>query len=184
MFFDLDGTLCDTDEANYEAYAKAFNDEGYTISESDFWEYARGTHADFFIAKLAPNISTEAIARLRKRKAEYYPQLMHLIRPHKELISFLRVIAPLHETVLVTTASRQNAIHVLAASNISSLFKYKVFGDDVTNPKPHAEAYEKALQLTGLSSDEVIAFEDSQAGIDAATAASIKVIKVAISHEI
>jgi beta-phosphoglucomutase len=182
LFFDLDGTLCDTDQANYHAYSKAFQDEGHHIDEPTFWSEAVGTHANDFIRALIPGISTESVKRIREHKARYYPELMHLVRPHRELIDFLKVTSPLHQTVLVTTAAEANAMSVVRATGLVELFDHFVFGTSVEHNKPHPEAYLKALQLTGLQPDEALAFEDSQTGIDAAVAAGLKVIKIAISR--
>ena len=52
--------------------------------------------------------------------------------------------------------------------------------DQVVMAKPNPEAYLKALELSGLHSYEVLAFEDSISGIQAAKAAGIQVLKIKI----
>ena len=178
LFFDLDGTLCDTDEANYVAYSKALGEMGYTITPEEF-STTVGLRADVFIPRLAAGISETAVKQVMSRKSEIYVDTLHMVRPNKELISFLSLMKPLHTVVLVTTAKQVNAQNVLKAVGLDKLFDHMVFGDQVDRPKPDPEAYLRALALAGLKSDQAIAFEDSEAGMEAATAAGIKVLKVA-----
>jgi len=184
LFFDLDGTLCDTDQANYEAYARAFRDEGITIDPEAFTELQgrQGLRADAFIPKLAPGIAPEAVARIRAAKAKYYPDCMHLVAPNEQLINFIRMSRGQHTTALVTTAQRANALGVLKHAAITDLFDHMVFGGDVTHPKPHPEAYLKALEISGLDPNDVIAFEDSESGVASAAAAGLKVIRVKVAN--
>ena len=88
FFFDLDGTLCDTDKANYLAYKKSFKKEGYQFTKSDF-NKVNGHRADIFIPMLIKNISKSKVQLIREHKAEYYPELLHLVKPNKSLINFL-----------------------------------------------------------------------------------------------
>ncbi|MCY7304006.1 MAG: HAD-IA family hydrolase [Thermoleophilia bacterium] len=44
--------------------------------------------------------------------------------------------------------------------------------------KPHPEGYLRALDLLGLGASEVVAFEDTEAGIAAATSAGLRCIAV------
>jgi len=103
-----------------------------------------------------------------------------LVKPNQRLIDFIALMREGHVMALVTTAERGNAIRVLRASGLDEMFDYMIFGADVTQAKPHPEAYLKALELSGLAPQDVIAFEDSESGIKAATSAGLRVIKVSI----
>lgn len=177
LFFDLDGTLCDTNEANYLAYKKALKDCGYVLSRKDF-ERSIGLRADKFIPLLFPDISLDEVNIIRELKADYYQDMTAVLKPNKHIIDFFLMMNPDHITVLVTTASKNNAQPVLKKVGLIDMFNFTVYGDDVDNPKPDPEAYSLALALSGLRPDEVIAFEDSESGILSAVKAGIKVIKV------
>jgi HAD superfamily hydrolase (TIGR01509 family) len=181
MFFDLDGTLCSTDEANYAAYAKALAEVGYTFRREDF-PRTRGLNSKDFLPLIAPGIQVDDIRKVVAKKAEYYPEFMYTVKPNHELINFLSTMRGRHVTVLVTTAKRINAPHVLRVANLVDSFDHMVFGDDIEYLKPHPQAYLRALELTGLQPAEVIAFEDSDVGAAAAAAAGIAVIRVRDNH--
>ncbi len=178
LFFDLDGTLCDTDEANFQAYKQAFADHGHPLKRADYFA-TNGQRADTFLPKLLKvGAKDPLVEQVWDRKAELYGDFLHLTRPNRATIDFLRAFTNTHITVLVTTAKQRNAEKVLAVANISDLFDHKIFGDHVTNPKPDPEIYLKGLKLAKVAAHEVVAFEDSPVGLAAAEAAGIPVIKV------
>ena len=178
FFFDLDGTLIDTEEANFQAYKKAINSVcGINIIKSQYRKTNGMVYSDF-LPILVPNIKPSEIKKISEQKKEFYKTQMHLTKPNIFLIDFLKRMADDYTTILVTTAKKDNANTVLAAPRITKQFDFMVFGDDVKKMKPNPEAYKVALKLSGLKKDEVVAFEDSQVGISAAHSAGISTIHI------
>ena len=182
LFFDMDGTLVDSFMSNFEAYRLAIESVGRTIDLVTFAP-TFGQRVDVFLPALFPDISTEDIELIKKEKTRVLPQFVHLARPNQPLINFIRSVRGHHTTVLVTTATLVNALVVLKALAIEDLFDYFVTGDIVSTAKPHPEAYLKALEVTGLKVDEVLAFEDSETGIASARAAGIMTLTIKIPEE-
>jgi HAD superfamily hydrolase (TIGR01509 family) len=178
FFFDLDGTLVDTYQADFLAYRDAISAvTGASISDEQFAK----THGQEMRQKLKSfnlKLSTEEIANIAEHKKQYYGRYIDQTKPLKELIGFLRYVSNGHTTVLVTTAKAQNAKLVLEAHGLTKFFTHTVFGDEVQYSKPHPQAYKLALAKCGLRPKEVIAFEDSDSGITSATKAGIVVVKV------
>jgi HAD superfamily hydrolase (TIGR01509 family) len=183
LFFDLDGTLVDTLEANAQAYIEAVKaiDKEFT---REMYAEIHGMRVDLFLPKYFPDITTEDIDKVRRAKAAIYPKYLHLARPHRQLIDFIKTLRTQHTTVLVTMAQRINTEAVLKAAKLVNMFDFIITGNDVEHAKPHPESYLKALEITGLLSDEALAFEDSESGIEAAKAAGIPVITITIPEEI
>jgi beta-phosphoglucomutase len=177
FFFDLDGTLVDTHQANFEAYARALADSGVIITFDDFKPMI-GHQAKKFLPILAPGLTEEEYKEIAERKAEYYKELAHLTRLNVNLVKFIEGMKTDHTIALVTTARRRNAAVVLAHHGLDKVFDCIVTADDVEQSKPRPDGYLKSLQITGLNADEVIAFEDSQVGSDAAQGAGISVVMV------
>jgi HAD superfamily hydrolase (TIGR01509 family) len=69
---------------------------------------------------------------------------------------------------IVTTGKRGNTFEILDFHGIRSRFDIIVTGDDVTNPKANPEPYFKAIELAYLLPEQILAFEDSQVGCEAA----------------
>lgn len=179
FFFDLDGTLVNTHESNYGAYRAAVLDAvGIDLGRELFERIKAGESSNDFLSALLPNTSKDDIAKINNRKKELYPSFLHLSELNEFLSTFLEQMAAHNITALVTTAKQQNAEAVLKQHNLGKYFTYKIFGDDVTNMKPHPEAYLLALKKSGVSVDETLAFEDSDKGVQAAHAAGIRTIRI------
>jgi HAD superfamily hydrolase (TIGR01509 family) len=177
LFFDLDGTLVNTLEANIQAYIAVGKKAGVSITREMFVS-TFGKRIDKWLPEFYPDITDKKIEQIKKYKAEIYPDHLHLATPHTKLIDFIRTVRPHHVTALVTTAQKKNAQAVMDAMGISDLFDHFVAGNEVEHPKPHPEAYLKALGLAKLQPAEVLAFEDSKTGIEAAHKAGLQVMRI------
>ena len=178
LFFDLDGTLVNTYEADYLAYRDAIQEVTGIEVDRDSFAKTHGQEAKQKLDSLAPGLSDEEVDRVRQAKKAHYPKYLHHTVPNNTLIDFLRDMAQHHVTAIVTTAKSHNAEAVLEAHGLSNLFKIKVYGDEVEHPKPHPESYLIALERSGLEPEEVIVVEDSQSGLDAAHAAGLVAIHI------
>lgn len=179
FFFDLDGTLVNTHEANFRAYKQAVHEvTGTELGDELKTRIKSGESSNDFLPGLLADISSEHVDAINARKKEVYPTHLDASELNTYLSTFLKQMSEDYVTALVTTAKKDNAEAVLKAHSIEALFDFKIFGHDVKEMKPHPEAYLLALEKAGLSASEVIAFEDSQKGIDAATAAGINTIHI------
>jgi HAD superfamily hydrolase (TIGR01509 family) len=179
FFFDLDGTLVDTHEANFRSYYDAIQHvTALNMDERLKTHIMAGESSDIFLKKLIPELNSDDIAKINRYKKEVYPNHLHISELNEYLSVFLQQMSVHYTTALVTTAKRKNALAVLNAHNLEKYFSFMIFGDDVTAMKPNPEAYLLALKKSGLQAHEVIAFEDSQKGIDAAVAANISYIHI------
>lgn len=178
FFFDLDGTLVNTYKADFLAYRDAINDVlNIEIAESDF-NKTHGLEMRDKLKLLTPGTNEENIQAIATAKKGYYQKYLAITEPNDRLISFLADFAE-HQTIcLVTTAKKDNALSVLRHHDLEKYFSHTVFGEEISHPKPDPEAYLLALERSGLSREEVIAFEDTEAGIKSAEAAGIAVVHV------
>ena len=179
FFFDLDGTLVNTHESNYRAYQQAIQEiTGKTVGDALKEEIKNGESSSVFLPRLLEGAPDDVIRQIRDRKKQVYSEHLHVSELNEFLSVFLENMSPHHVTALVTTAKEANAKEVLDVHGLADYFDFCIFGDEVTKMKPHPEAYLKALERSGLTPDEVIAFEDSERGVEAAVAAGIQTIKI------
>lgn len=179
FFFDLDGTLVDTHEANFYAYHEAIKSvKGIDMNAQLRDRIKLGESSHTFLPELINDLTENELDTINAEKKKYYPKHLDKSSLNESLVGFLKKLSEHYTTVLVTTAKRTNAESVLKFHELDSFFTYSIYGDDVQVMKPHPEAYLKALEITGLKASEVIAFEDSNKGIEAATAAGINTIHI------
>lgn len=179
FFFDLDGTLVNTHEANFLAYKQAIDKVlGQSSDQKLRNEIESGGNSDAFLPMLFPDATPEEIKEIKHVKKTLYAGHLHTSEINAFLSNFLENMSKHYTTVLVTTAKRQNAQEVLKTHNIEEYFDFCIFGDDVSAMKPDPEAYLMALERANLSADEVLAFEDSDKGIKAAHGAGIHTVHI------
>ncbi|MGY1746348.1 HAD family hydrolase [Blastococcus sp. SYSU D00695] len=177
LLFDLDGTLVDTRAANFQAYRDAFGASGHALTPEQFattW----GRDSRDFIPDLLPGIGTAEVEAIRAAKSRFYADLLDRTTANDALIAFLRLVAPTHRTALVSTAKSVNGRQILETHGLVELFDVVVWGDDVRRSKPDPEGYLRALDALGADAARSLAFEDSEAGRQAAAAAGIAVLEV------
>jgi beta-phosphoglucomutase len=184
MLVDLDGTLADTSEANFRAYAAALKEcAGVEIDRETFESIAFGRNwRQFLPGVLAAAGSSVDPAMIAARKAELYRGTIEHARFNEALLLLLQTRGPGVRAALVTTASAANVASVLAGRpDIAAVFDLVVTGDDVRLHKPDPEAYLQAAARLGVAPEECLVFEDSDIGMAAGLAFGARVMRVSMA---
>ena len=174
---DFDGTLCDTFEANFRAYAEAFEKEGMQLTREKYRE-CFGLRFDNFMERM--NVADEDVKRrIRLNKGECYPNhFSHFVGND----TLLRFISDFHnaggKTAVASTARRKNLMNALHHLDAEDIFDLILAGEDVTHGKPDPEIYLKAAEKLGVRVEECLVFEDSDVGLEAARRAGMPHIKI------
>ena len=176
---DLDGTLINTFEANFLAYQETFSKFDIVLDRDFYWNNF-GLRIDNLCALLGI-YDTDIIQQIKETKADIYPKYFDHLQINEELYNTLLFYKKQGlKLVLSSTASKQNLTNILKHFNMTDLFDMILCGEDVKYGKPNPEIYYKALIQLDVNSNEVIIFEDSNAGLLAACSVTSNVIKVNI----
>jgi beta-phosphoglucomutase len=179
LLVDMDGTLVDTAEANYKAYAEALSTVGVSVDRETFDQVAAGRNwRQFLPALLKPSASGVDPAAVAAHKAARYPSMMRWTRVNKALVSLVSACRLEWRTALVTTASSANVAAVLRHHQLEYLFDLVVTGSDVRQHKPHPEAYQLAAERLGLKPQDCLVIEDSPVGVASAKAFGANVLQI------
>lgn len=164
---DLDGTLIDTLDVNYNAYKAAFAEYGYDLTREQYSEVCNGRSYKEFMPELlgTANPYTEFI---HERKKEVYVDYLKFANLNEHLIHILHAIKPEYYIALVTTASRRNTEDILNFFELEYLFDRVVTQEDVVRCKPAPDCYIQTREWFSVSVENTIIFEDSESGIAAA----------------
>ena len=84
---------------------------------------------------------------------------------------------------LVTNAPKENVGAILPALKLQDYFQTVVLAAEVGAVKPDPAPYEAALERTGVSADEALAFEDSVSGIASSVAAGIPTVGISSTQD-
>ena len=173
---DFDGTLVDTLMANFFAYREAFESYNYQLSLNDY-KKCYGLRFDAFCDKM--NIKQDDRKPIKELKKKIYPAYFSHIRLNEPLMRFIIASQQMGmKTCIASTATRENLYGVLNYFHIDLYFDIIITGENVSKGKPDPEVYIKAINLLECESDEILVFEDSEVGCEAAENAELNYIKV------
>ena len=176
LFFDLDGTLIDTESISIETGLAAFAAHGHPVGR-DFLESLVGTDdptAEGLIRSAFPGIDLAAVSRTHRAAFLERTEVALPLKPGaSELLAAMQV-----PSAIVTSSRRDSARRKLAVAGIAQVFAHVVSLDDVTAPKPAPAPYLLAASLLGVDPRRCLVFEDSEIGAEAAHRAGCVVVQV------
>lgn len=174
---DFDGTLVDTFEANLRAYQKAYQSVGLDITAEKYRE-CFGYRFERLMTATGVFDENQANA-IKEAKKQIYPTFFQYLTPNKALIE---LIASFHamggKAAIASTARRENLMNVVNYLELAPLFDLIYAGVDVKQGKPSPEIYIKTMEALEVQPDEVLIFEDSPVGIEAARASGAHVLLI------
>lgn len=198
LLFDFNGVLVDDEPLHFRLFRRVLGEEGVDLDEQTYYrEYLGFDDRDALRAALrAVGRVAEpmSIARLTARKAAYYQEE---IRRHgypffAGALDLVRGAAAAGWTLgVVSGALREEVEGALEQARVAGLFKTLVTAEDVDRGKPDPEGYRRGLEALNVEPPlparlihphEVLAIEDSPAGLAAAAGAGLRTLAVAQSY--
>jgi len=177
IFWDNDGVLVDTERLYLQATQEIMAAAGRPFTMDDYREYflRQGIGA----WHLLENRSPEDVIRLREARNDRYSDLL---REHAcEIEGVSGVLAQLHGkyTMGIVTSSRRDHFDLIhARCDLLRYFDFVLTADELPRTKPHPDPYLIAVERSGRPPAECVAVEDSERGLEAASAAGIRCVMI------
>ena len=165
--FDLDGTLFDTKDVNYYSYKEALSKFQIDLDYDFFCKNCNGKKYTQFLPQLS-NLNNQELKIVHDIKKKLYSKYIDKAKINKSLFDIMAGLMENYYIALVTTASKNNTYEILEYFNKKDCFDLILTQDDIENPKPNPEGFLKAMNFFSISKDNVIIFEDSDVGLEAA----------------
>lgn len=188
LFFDMDGTLFDTEPYHTQAFLKIGKDHQiipphpleiihemlvgkadhlvYEVVKS--WKgFPEHWKVEDFVLEKSQNLMT--ILQQLMPDSFFNPKLRKLLLEARTRKMYLG---------LVTSSEKDITTYLLHLAGLEGFFDLVLTRDDCPRHKPDPWPYFKAIESAGVSAHEVLVFEDSGVGIEAAHASGAHVIKV------
>jgi len=180
--FDFDGTLVDSMPLHYEAYRRVLADEGLVLSRATFFAAVGGTAGEVIPRLIGDQNCTVAHDELhRRKKVELAALLDDTPVPVLGTAVLLDVLADTHRLAIASSGSRTGITMMLDRLGWADRFEVVVTGEDVDHGKPAPDPFLLAARKLGVPPEECVAFEDTDDGVAAATAAGMLVLDVRTS---
>ncbi|WP_246392531.1 HAD-IA family hydrolase [Paraburkholderia youngii] len=169
--FDLDGVLVDSAAVVENALRRWAGEE--RLSPECVLRMSAARRDIELVASISPGLSPE---REAARIADYEVQVMDLLRPIAGAAEFYSSLTAGRRSV-VTSSSRVSALARLKVAGISCP-RIMIAAEDVRQGKPNPEPYQVLLRTLQIAPERCLVFEDSRAGIEAATTAGCDCVGV------
>ena len=179
VLFDFDGVVADT-EPLYDIFWGQIA-EKYHIGIPDFSAKIKGTTLQRIYKLYFSDYSSEEHEKIT-RACEEYEETMDFPEV-KGAVQFLHMLkAKGFRVGLVTSSYRIKMERALKLLGLETVFDTMVTADRITAGKPDPMCYLLAARDLQVKPGECVVFEDSFSGIQAGTAAGMRVIGVATTN--
>ncbi|MEU4526595.1 HAD-IA family hydrolase [Micromonospora ureilytica] len=176
--FDCDGTIVDSMPLHYLAWQRALEEWGCEFPEDLFYAWGGRPTADIIVALNEQQGLAMPVATVVERRESYYQELL------PQLAAVPEVLAHIHDAhrrvpfAVVSGSTRASVTASLDALGLLDRFDVLVCADDYTRAKPDPQAFLLAAEQLGVPPESCLVFEDTDLGIQAATAAGMASVRV------
>lgn len=178
ILIDFDGTLVDSEYANFCAYEKAIKDLGFQCNSNRLREILIGKHwKDFLPLILKENYSQSLGELIANRKKDIYPDFYNKITLNFKLIEIVKRYPKINRGI-VSNANRTTIDSILSFFNLKEEFPLIICPNSSLKPKPYPDTYLSAIHKINTPISELIVVEDSKTGFEAAKNAKLNCLYI------
>lgn len=177
VVFDLDGTLIDSEALVREAHFAACAAMGYEMSDAQFLALV-GLHREANDIQLRRYYGDDfPLERFIETTRAHVGERVAPLKPGA--LALMDALEALGAPFALATSSRRPWVERhFAAHKLDSRFRAVITRQDVVNGKPDPEPYIKASAALGLAPEDVLALEDSHAGVRSAHGAGCMTVMI------
>lgn len=168
VFFDMDGTLIDTDACNTKAYKMAI---ASVLGESFAQLFDISRIERKVLRERLSWISEKQLADIIALKEKFYTQFIDEIRIIPSTMEILNRFGETHKVVLVTNARRGRTMQTLRHLHLENSFDAIVTKDDCNG----TDKFTTAISILGLNPNKVWVFENEEVQAMTAVSAGINI---------
>jgi HAD superfamily hydrolase (TIGR01509 family) len=176
--FDCDGTVADSMPLHYVAWSKALGEWNCAFSEELFYGWG-GLPVSQIISALNEKHGLQMpVENVARRKEELYYEILSQLKAVPEVLEHIEASHGRIPFAVVSGSTCESVTASLEALNILDRFDTLVCAGDYQRSKPDPEAFLMAAARLGVAPESCLVFEDTEIGIQAATAAGMAWVKV------
>ena len=176
--FDCDGTIADSMPLHFLAWRKALSEWNCDFNEDLFYAWGGMPVTEIIAglnAKHGLNMNVDDVAR---RKEGYYFEILPQLKVVPEVMEHIDAAFGKIPFAVVSGSTRESVTASLSTLKILDRFNTLVCAGEYARSKPDPDPFLMAAAKLGVAPTACLVFEDTDMGIQAATAAGMASIKV------
>jgi beta-phosphoglucomutase len=178
VVFDFNGTLSQDEPILCEIFMELFAEQGRPLSAQEYFDELAGL-SDPEIVRTWLGADHPAVNEVIAERIRLYREAVaDGSTVPEEVREAVRYAAARVPVGIVSGAARSEIEPVLARASIVEAVSLVVAAEDVDRGKPAPDGYERARQLLDLEGQEIVAIEDTEAGVASAKAAGLRCVAV------
>jgi HAD superfamily hydrolase (TIGR01509 family) len=178
FIFDCDGTLADTMPTHFRAWQTALGKAAGDFPEAMFYELGGVPTARIVEILNERHGYNMPVAETVAQKEALFLELSVQIAAIEPVVSLAREWHGRKPLAVASGGHRRIVLNTLKALGICHLFQTIVCSEDYLRGKPHPDPFLEAAGRLGVAAEKCLVFEDTQTGIQAATAAGMASVLV------
>jgi HAD superfamily hydrolase (TIGR01509 family) len=176
--FDCDGTIVDSMPLHYIAWKTALAEWNCIYEESLFYSWGGKPTREIISALNEMNGLSMPVEAVAERKEELYFELLPQLKAIPEVMEHIEAEQGRIPFAVVSGGRQDSVVRSLSTLGLLDRFDTIVGAGDYTRAKPAPDAFLVAAERLGVAPADCLVFEDTDLGIEAATAAGMAYVKV------
>ena len=176
--FDCDGTIVDSMPLHYIAWKKALGEWNCEFEEKTFYAWGGMPVVEIIRSLNEMNGLSMPVEELHHRKEGLYYEMLGDLKGVPEVIEHVHASHGRIPFAVVSGSTRESVVKSLEVLGILDKFDVLVCAGEYAKAKPDPEPFLLAAEKLGVPAKDCLVFEDTEMGIQAATAAGMKSVKV------
>lgn len=180
VIFDLDGTLLDCREGIFWQFEELTREyDGAPASRKEISAAMHGTVEDV-VKRLVKN-SDVSFDDILKRHEELRVESLVQLRLYDGVTELLPILRRVGVRIAAVTSSNHHSVNALHSLGVKQYFDVVISADHVTQPKPHPEGINRALEYLSIKPQDAVIVGDATSDIVAGKRAGLAKT-IAVTH--
>jgi beta-phosphoglucomutase family hydrolase len=176
--FDCDGTIVDSMPLHYIAWKTALGECGCAFDEKLFYSWGGKPTREIISDLNEMNGLSMPVEAVAERKEELYYELLPRLKAIPEVLEHIEAEQGRIPFAVVSGGRRSSVTRSLTVLGLLDRFETIVGAEEYTHSKPAPDCFLLAAARLGVAPADCLVFEDTDLGIQAATAAGMASVKV------
>lgn len=176
--FDCDGTITDSMPLHYLAWKEALGKWNCKFDEQTFYAWGGMPTAEIIATLNERQGLAMVVETVCTEKENLYYALLPQLKAIAEVVEHIEAQHRQIPFAVVSGGTRESVVASLTAVKLLEKFDVLVCAGEYKKGKPHPEPFLLAAEKLGVNPKDCLVFEDTEMGIQAATAAGMASVRV------